>query len=646
MSRSWRWRDPLTIYMVFVLLAGSAATIGSVYVLARDLGRAGVTAVDSFNAQSWLQWWAFLTLTVVCARLVMKIPGIPANFTVSDTFTITSAVLCGPEAATAIVALDCLMISRRLVKSGLAAHRIAFNATAPALAMWLTAHVLPAMAAAGSPVDGYPSVGVFAFRLAFFVVGYFVLNTGGIAIAVALENRLSPLAVWRTHFLSLWLTYFGGGAAAGLVFLLMSTHSSGLAVFGMFLPLPLVIYAFRHSMGRLDDQLHHLADLNDLYLSTIEALAQAIDAKDHFTHGHIRRVQMYAMRLAHELGVKDEAELKAVKAAALLHDMGKIGVPEHILNKPGKLTTAEYEKVKVHAALGADILSSIKFPYPVVPIVRHHHERWDGRGYPDGLAGTNIPLGARILSVVDCFDALTTDRPYRPALSDVGAVAVLLDGRGEAYDPVVVDAFIKVFREVAVHEAVSVLPADAADAIARTFHSAPVAADLRPASVHDDVAAGAFFDMGAALAPARTVDDVGAAVWLCTRRMMRASTCLLYVANGDDRLNVAFAAGEHARTLLDVEMPFGHKLSGWVAANRSTMVNADALLDIGDLSSPLDPPLHSCASSPMNVDGLSLGALTVYSTATAAFTDRDGRVLEALAARVAAAVVRIKSIAA
>ena len=142
----------------------------------------------------------------------------------------------------------------------------------------------------------------------------------------------------------------------------------------------------------------------------------AIDAKDDVTHDHVRRVQAGRVGLARELGVTDEETLKAIEAAALLHDTGKLAVPEHILNKPGKLTPAEFEKMKLHATIGADILSSIEFPYPVVPIVRRHHENWDGtRLSRRPQAATDIPIGARILSVVDCFDALTSDRPYRRA---------------------------------------------------------------------------------------------------------------------------------------------------------------------------------------------------------------------------------------
>ena len=196
-------------------------------------------------------------------------------------------------------------------------------------------------------------------------------------------------------------------------------------------------------MARVEDTNRHLTKVNSLYLSTIETLALAIDAKDQVTHGHIRRVQTFAVELAKSIGISAVEQLKAIEASALLHDMGKLAVPEHILNKPGKLTEAEFEKMKLHASIGADILSSIEFPYPVVPIVRHHHENWNGTGYPAGISGVDIPIGARILSVVDCFDALTSDRPYRPRLSVEDATKILVDRRGSMYDPMVVDAFLR-----------------------------------------------------------------------------------------------------------------------------------------------------------------------------------------------------------
>ena len=148
------------------------------------------------------------------------------------------------------------------------------------------------------------------------------------------------------------------------------------------------------------------------------------------------------------MGVNDDLQIRAIEAAALLHDMGKLAIPEFILNKPGRLTPNEFDVMKQHANIGADILGSIQFPYPVVPIVRHHHESWDGSGYPDKLKGVAIPLGARILSVVDCYDALTSDRPYRPRMAIEDAITILLQRRGTMYDPLIVDKFIEAQEEL------------------------------------------------------------------------------------------------------------------------------------------------------------------------------------------------------
>src|SRR5688572_29251244 len=245
-----------------------------------------------------------------------------------------------------------------------------------------------------------------------------------------------------------WLSYFGGAAIAVLLIALVNARPGDLIVFALIAPIPLILYAaFKHSMGRIEDQFTHLEHVNRMHLATVEALATAIEAKDGVTHDHIRRVQQYAVRLAQAIGVNDIATIKAIEAAALLHDTGKLAVPEHILNKPGKLTPAEFEKMKRHVDVGADILSGIEFPFPVVPIVRCHHEAWDGSGYPRGVRGTDIPIGARVLSVVDCFDALTSDRPYRRALSDEAAINILMARRGTMYDPDVVDAFVQMCRE-------------------------------------------------------------------------------------------------------------------------------------------------------------------------------------------------------
>ena len=180
----------------------------------------------------------------------------------------------------------------------------------------------------------------------------------------------------------------------------------------------------------------------------IAALTRAMSGRDGSTHEHAERVQRCALALATEAGIRDEQMLDAIETAALLHDIGKLGIPDRLLHKPGPLTTAEYEQVKEHAVVGADILSAIPFVGPLALIVRHHHENWDGSGYPDGLQGLDIPVGARVLSIVDCYDALTSDRPYRRALSHGSAIAMIHERSGSMYDPDLVDAFLRIVQRL------------------------------------------------------------------------------------------------------------------------------------------------------------------------------------------------------
>src|SRR6185503_10877817 len=298
------------------------------------------------------------------------------------------------------------------------------------------------------------------------------------------------------------------------------------------------------------------------------------------THGHIRRVQAYAVGLARRIGVTDSNLINAIEAAALLHDMGKLAVPEYILNKPGKLTPAEFEKMKLHASVGADILSAIDFPYPVVPIVRHHHEHWNGQGYPTGLKGTDIPIGARILAVVDCFDALTSDRPYRPRLPDGEAIRILLERRGSLYDPLIVDTFVKVYEDIA-PASVEAPASDAFREIAGSTRSAPVSTSPRL----EQIVASAdetrtMYELAQVLAGQTSVADVGNAIINHLRRMVPFTLFVLYLHDKlTDELEGSFAFGEGANVVKGLRIQLGQHLSGWVAANRQTILNSDATLD-------------------------------------------------------------------
>src|SRR2546425_2974741 len=394
------------------------------------------------------EWFIIAALTLISGSATVRLPSSYASISISETFVFTAVLLFGPAAGTVIVALYGLVISFWIAKRYPEPHRALFNMSAPAVSVWCSANLFFLIARIAPLIERPTSINAILPALIVFAIVYFVLNSWFITFIIALERRLSPLKIWSQSFLWWSMNYLCGASVA--ILFVGFNRTIDLGYIGLILPLLLVLYAtFKTSMGRVEDADKHVDQMNRLYLSTIETLAMAIDAKDQVTHGHIRRGHYVMTKAAGEAGVGAERLIKAIEAAALLHDMGKLAVPEYILNKPGKLTDTEFEKMKLHASVGADILSAIEFPYPVVPIVRHHHENWDGSGYPDGLKATDIPIGARILSVVDCFDALTSDRPYRPRLSDDEAIAILFERRGTMYDPLIVDTFARVHKEIA-----------------------------------------------------------------------------------------------------------------------------------------------------------------------------------------------------
>lgn len=574
-----------------------------------------------------LQWLILAALTLLTGTFTVRIPGVRARLSVSDTFVFASVMLFGPAAGTVTALLDALIISLRLGHHAREPFRVIFNVAAVALATRVSGYVFFAVAGIQPYSIAHTPLSQILFPLFLFTLSYFLLNSWLVAFALALEQEKPPLVIWRDNFLWLSVNYFGGGSVAGL--LVTYTREIDFTTLGIIVPLLLISYlTFKTSLGRIEDANQHLTHVNKMYLSTIETLAMAIDAKDQITHGHIRRVQRYAVGLARSVGVNDDIQLRAIEAAALLHDMGKLAIPEFILNKPGRLTINEFEVMKQHANIGADILSSIEFPYPVVPIVRHHHESWDGSGYPAGLKGVTIPLGARVLSVVDCFDALTSDRPYRPRLTVEDAIAVLVQRRGSMYDPMVVDKFIEVQKELSEQAEERDTNKDAINSIATKLRISPEP----PVPTLDDVSERLpvkLLTLLRSIHPSPSglsVEDLGVIVSTHLLRFTSARSIALYAATESGHsIRCLFANGPLAQITCEPEIPLGDRLSGWVAAHRTPIWNSDATLDLPvELAKSAGIGL---ASSVPLVDGdVLIGTVTLYATAGAEI-DVEQRVL-------------------
>ena len=616
--------------------------VGKAYVLgvsAVGLAIAAHSLGQLFLQQVDPQWLILAALTLLTGAFTVRIPGIPAHLSVSDTFVLVSVLLFGPAAGTIIALLDALIISLRVGRNTREPFRVIFNVSAVALSTNAAAQVFFGVSGIRPYSVAATPLGQILFPLFLCALTYFLLNSWLVTFALALEKGRPPFAIWRDNFLWLSVNYFVGGSVAGL--LVTYSREIDLTTLGIIVPLLLVSYlTFKTSLGRIEDANRHLTQVNTMYLSTIETLAMAIDAKDQITHGHIRRVQRYAVGLARAVGVTDETQIKAIEAAALLHDMGKLAIPEFILNKPGRLTSNEFDVMKQHANIGADILSSIEFPYPVVPIVRHHHESWDGSGYPDGLRGVEIPLGARVLSVVDCYDALTSDRPYRPRLSVDDAIQVLVQRRGSMYDPLIVDKFIETQEQLSELAQEGNSEKDAIDSIATKLRITPEG----PAPTLVDVSERLPLQILSLLRSIHpspqglSVEDLGVIVSRQVLRLTNARSVALYcVTDNEHSIRCLFADGPLTQLVGAPEIALGERLSGWVAAHRTPIWNSDATLDLpGELARSAGVELGS--SVPL-VDGdLLVGALTFYARSGSEIAVEQRVLIQSIAPLLAAAL--------
>jgi putative nucleotidyltransferase with HDIG domain len=617
----------LTLYTRSVSVAGAAMLLYSLLGLA--------------STPEPFQWLLFSALVLLADRFTLSIASVGASISVSDTFFIAAALLFGPGPAMVTLAFDGFLLSMRKRHDW---NRVSFNTFAPALSLALGAHAFFLLSHVPPLARGDTPVRSMLVPLMVLTLVYFGLNSGLTAVAVGLESRQPAQRVWRRHLASLASSYFA--AASTALCLVLVVKQVGILAFLIIVPILAEFHlTLRTSFARLRDAERHLSEMDHLYLATIETLAMVMDAKDTVTHGHVRRVQALAIALAGALKVTDQPTLMALKTAALLHDTGKLAVPERILNKPGKLTAAEFEQMKRHVDVGADILSLVPFPYPVVPIVRCHHENWNGTGYPRGVAGEDIPIGARILSVADCYDALTSDRPYRGRMTDEDALHIVEERRGTMYDPQVVDALLAIdplvrLAETPVDGQVNLLrqlrSPDPAPGGAGVCPPAPDAAHAFEAADGDLAAFIRGVELGSGIG---SVSDVLALSTRVVQQIVPEATGAWFIPDATGgQLDATAPFGSGAALLAGRSIGIGDKCTGWVAVHRQLILNSDAALDLGEGVHSAAPPLAQCLSMPV-ADGEALaGVLTLYAMDRHPFSDEQGRRLQQVAPYVAKAI--------
>lgn len=579
----------------------------------------------------------YILLAVLASSLKVQLPGVNGTMSVIFLFVLLGDIELSFSETVILASFATIAQSFWQAKSRPKLIQVTFNIASMGLAVafswkafaWNTSHIH------NLPVS-----------LALATTAFFVANTGIIAGVLSLTERKSLRKLWYECYFWSFPYYLIGAAITGI--LSSVNHTVGWQMTLLVLPIIYWIYrSYRLYLGRLEAEKRHVEDMASLHLRTIEALALAIEAKDHTTHDHLQRVRVYAVAMGEELGLPDD-ELEALRAASLLHDIGKLAVPEHIISKPGKLTPEEFEKMKIHPSVGADILERVQFPYPVVPIVRSHHEKWDGSGYPEGLKGEEIPIGARILAAVDCLDALASDRQYRRALPLDKAMEAVVAEAGKAFDPRVVKILQRNYLnlEKIARERLAAPPPAAV--VSPSAQSAEPAAGFEIAKKLDIDFLGSIaaarqegqmlfeltHDLGNSLSLSETLSLLGGRL----KKLVPFDAIAVYVVK-EHKLIPEHVAGDDFRLFASLEIPIGQGLSGWVAQNRKPIINGNPSVEPGYLNDPSKySNLRSALAVPLEgVSGV-LGVLTLYRAEKDAFTSDHLRVLLALSSKVALSI--------
>jgi diguanylate cyclase (GGDEF)-like protein/putative nucleotidyltransferase with HDIG domain len=596
----------------------------------------------------------YLLVAVLASNLKIQLPGIDGNMSVNFLFILLGVLeLNLPETlvlgCTATL-VQCLFGTKQKPVPIKVAFNVFSMANAIAVSYFAYYGMQRALGAGTLPL------------LVVTALTFFVANTAPVALIISLTEGKPAHKVWaECHFWSFPFYMVGAAVvfAVGFVSKQVGWQTS-------LLILPLVYWVYRSydlylaklasEKKQVEIEKHHAEEVASLHLRTIESLALAIEAKDHTSHKHLQRVGVFAVEVAKDLGFPEE-EIEALRAAALLHDIGKLAIPEHIINKPGRLTPEEFEKMKIHTVVGAEILQRVAFPYPVAPIVRSHHERWDGAGYPDGLKEEQIPRGARVLAAVDCLDALASHRQYRNAMSLDAAMEKIASMSGSAFDPRVVEVLKRRYRgleqmvnsdstvaEAATLSTSTEVGVEAGIEPAAGFeHPAPIPSPANETDFLSSIAsarqeAQTMFELSQDLGNSLSLGETLSVLSMRLRKMIPYDSMAVFLLK-DGRLLPELVSGDNFRLLSSLNLALGEGLCGWVAEKRKPIINGNPEAESGYVSDPAKfTTLRSILAVPL--EGLNgvVGVLAMYRADSDAFSPDHLRILLAVSSKIALSV--------
>ena len=612
------WKElPLKvkIYIVFLTCVATPITLWAAWQI--------------FTVEYNKGWIVLYVLTLLTIPFFLFYRSVNTITSIGDAFIMAIAMIYGVAPCLATTFTNTLLISIIAPRPKVYAYRVVFNTSSTIIAAWIYSSVFKLVNQNSHEITDT------VLSAAILITTYFFTNSALTSLAIAWSLKESVVKFWAKTCVPVALEFSFSAMIATSIVVLYSRWE-----FAPFAAAPIIVFIYgylRLHGAKIKEAENHLKDQEQLYMRTVESLALAVDAKDQTTYGHIRRVRTYATGLAKLCGINNEDELKAIETGSLLHDIGKIAIDDYILNKPGRLSKQEFEKIKIHAAAGDEILQQVQFPFPVAKYVRSHHERWDGQGYPDGLKGEEIPLGARILAVADAFDAIRFSRPYKLPIAADEAIEILSSQAGIVYDPKLVRLFIENIDEL---EEAAIRESENAPELSFRKYFETHTSDLSDQSANPVMQRDFPAELVQLAEFCSTISgylDLNDILPVFSRRMQRLvpfSTCAFYLNYGDNRIVAAHVRGNCSELLKRHVIEMGKGISGWVAAYKRPMINSEPALDFRGIQGSFESFKDALVVPIIHKDE-TLGTISLYAQDPISYKEHDLDTLQMLAALLA-----------